>query len=49
MELFNVFRDAIFLKEDSVLEKQILELKAIRNSANDKNKIDKEIKLLEIE
>lgn len=47
MELFNVFRDTIFLKEDSVLEKQISELKAIRNNVNEKNKIDKEIKLLE--
>lgn len=48
MELFSIFRDTIFLKEDSVLEKQISELKAIRDSVKDKNKIDKEIKLLEV-
>ena len=34
MGLFDVFRDTIFLKEDSDLEKQISELKEIRENLN---------------
>lgn len=48
MSLFEVFRDTVFLKEDSSLEKQISELKEIRNDVSDKNKIDKDIRLLEL-
>lgn len=48
MGLFDVFRDTIFLKEDSSLEKQIDELKKIRDKVSDKDKIDKDIKLLEL-
>lgn len=47
MELFNRFRDTIFLKEDSHLQKQIEELKQLSNSNGDEN-IIKDIKLLEI-
>lgn len=47
MELFNRFRSTIFLKEDSDLEKQLEELKSIRNRLNDTSEIDKDIKLLE--
>lgn len=48
MGLFDLFRDTIFLKEDSDLEKQINELKAIRDKVKDKDKIDKDIRLLEL-
>lgn len=48
MGLFDVFRDTIFLKEDSDLEKQISELKEIRENVRDKEKIDKDIRLLEL-
>lgn len=48
MRLFDIFRDTIFLKEDSDLEKQINELKDIRDKVKDKDKIDKDIKLLEL-
>ncbi len=48
MGLFEVFRDTIFLKEDSSLAKQIDELKAIRDKVKDKDKIDKDIRLLEL-
>lgn len=47
MEIFNKFRETIFLKEDSSLEKQIEELKIVKNEINAK-KIDNEIKLLEL-
>ncbi len=47
MELFNRFRDTVFLKENSDLEKQLEELKNIRNKLTDTDKIDKDIKLLE--
>jgi len=47
MELFNIFRDTVFLKEDSDLEKQLIELKKIRNELNDTSEIDRDIKLLE--
>ena len=47
MELFKIFRKTIFLKESSDLEKQLNELKKIRNKIKDKNEIDKDIKLLE--
>ena len=47
MELFDLFRDTIFLKEDSDLEKQLDELKRIREKLNSTDEIDKDIKLLE--
>lgn len=47
MELFNRFRETIFLKEDSDLEKQIEDLKKIPDYSKNKN-ILKDIKLLEI-
>lgn len=46
--LFNNFSETIFLKEDSSLEKQVLELKVIRNTLKDTSLIDKDIKLLEL-
>ena len=48
MELFNKFRETIFLKEESNLEAQINELKSIREQVPNKEQIDKDIKLLEI-
>lgn len=47
MELFNRFRDTVFLKEDSDLEKQLQDLKNIRDKVDNKYEIDKDIKLLE--
>ena len=47
MELFKKFRDTVFLKSDSDLERQLEELKNIRNNVNNKDEIDKDIKLLE--
>lgn len=47
MGFFNKFRETIFLKEDSNLEKQIEELKSIRNNITNKEELDKDIKLLE--
>ena len=48
MALFGKFRETIFLKSESNLEKSINELKEIRNTLHDTSKIDKDIKLLEI-
>ena len=48
MELFNKFSETIFLKEDTTLEKEIEELKQIREYVHEKEKIDRDIKLLEI-
>ena len=47
MELFNKFRDTVFYKDDSDLEKQLRELKSIRDKLENKEEIDKDIKLLE--
>ena len=47
MELFNRFRDTIFLKKDSDLEKQLDDLKGIRDKLENTDDIDKDIKLLE--
>ena len=47
MELFSRFRDTIFLKEDSDLEKQLNELRNIRDKLQNTDEIDKDIKLLE--
>ena len=47
MELFNRFRDTIFLKESSDLERQLDELKQIREKLDNTDEIDKDIKLLE--
>lgn len=46
--IFNSFKDTIFLKEDSDLEKQVDELKRIKESGNNSYSIDKDIKLLEL-
>ena len=47
MELFNRFRETIFLKEDSDLEKQLEELKRIREKLDNTEEIDKDIRYLE--
>ena len=47
MELFNIFKNTVFLKEDSNLEKQLYELKNIRDKLENTEEIDKDIKLLE--
>ena len=47
MELFSRFRDTVFLKENSDLEKQLDELKNIRYNLQNTDEIDKDIKLLE--
>ncbi len=47
MGFFDVFRDTIFMKEDSDLEKQLLELKNIRLKLDNTDEIDKDIKQLE--
>ena len=47
MELFSRFRDTVFLKEDSDLEKQLNELRNIRDKLQNTEEIDKDIKLLE--
>ncbi len=47
-DLFYVFKDTIFLKNDSNLERQVEELKSLRSSVQDKDQIDKDIKLLEL-
>lgn len=48
MGLFDRFSDTIFLKEDSELEKEIEELKNIRDKVKNKDKIDLDIKKLEL-
>lgn len=47
MGLFDRFRNTVFLKEDSDLEKQLEELKNIRDKLENKEEIDRDIKLLE--
>lgn len=47
MGIFKKFTDTIFLKETSDLEKQLNELKQLRDKVLDKDKIDKDIRLLE--
>jgi len=47
IDILNPFRETIFLKTDSSLEKEIEELKRLRNDSN-KYAIDNEIKLLEL-
>ena len=47
MELFNRFRDTVFLKKDSDLEKQLEELKTIRTQLENTDEIDKNIKFVE--
>lgn len=47
MALFERFVDTIFLKDDNSLEEQINELKSIRDKVVEKDKIDRDIKLLE--
>lgn len=48
MGLFDRFSNTIFLKSDSELEKEIIELKSIRENVIDKEKIDLDIKKLEL-
>lgn len=47
MALFEKFVDIIFLKEDSSLERELEELKSIKDKVEEKEKINKDIKLLE--
>lgn len=47
MPLFEKFYDTIFLKEDNSLERQINELNSIKDKVEEKDKIEKNIKLLE--
>lgn len=47
MVLFERFVDTIFLKEDNSLERQIEELKSIKDKVKEKDKIERDIKLLE--
>lgn len=47
MELFNRFNETIFLKTDSDLEKQLIDLKSIRNNILNKEEVDRDIRLLE--
>ncbi len=48
MTLFDRFRETIFLKSDSELEKEIVELKSIREQVKDKDRLDTDIKKLEL-
>ena len=48
MGVFDKFTDTIFLKEDSEIEKEIEELKKIRNKVKEKDRIDLDIKKLEL-
>lgn len=48
MNLFNQFRETVFLKEDSNLETQLGQLKEIREKIANKDQIDRDIKFLEI-
>ena len=48
MNLFNQFRETVFLKEDSNLETQLAQLKEIREKIVNKDQIDRDIKFLEI-
>ena len=48
MGLFDRFSDTVFLKSDSEIEKEIEELKSIRDKVKDKEKIDLDIKKLEL-
>ncbi len=47
MALFEKFVDTIFLKEDSSLERELEALKAIKDKVVEKEKIEKDIRLLE--
>ncbi len=47
MELFNKFRDTIILTDDCAIEKQVEQLKKMRESMNSTYQIDRDIKLLE--
>lgn len=47
MGLFDKFDKTIFLKEDSDLTKQLEELKSIRDRVDNKDNIDKDIRILE--
>ena len=47
MNIFNQFRETIFLKTTSALENDINELKNIRSNMKNNSNIDKDIKLLE--
>ncbi len=47
MDLFKSFKKTIFLKKESDLEKQLVELKRIREKLDNKDEIDRDIKLFE--
>lgn len=46
--IFNPFNETVFLKEDSTMDTDLLKLKEIRDKVKDKDKIDKDIKLIEL-
>ncbi len=47
MSIFDKFDRTVFLKEDSDLTKQLEELKSIRHKVNNKDDIDRDIRILE--
>lgn len=47
MSLFEKFVDTVFLKDDNSLQGQIEELKSIKDKVKEKDKIDRDIRLLE--
>lgn len=47
MSIFDKFDKVVFLKEDSDLAKQLEELKSIRDKVNNKDDIDRDIRILE--
>ena len=48
MSLLNQFKETIFLKEDSELERKIQALKEIRDKVEKQEEIEKEIKIAEL-
>lgn len=46
--VFNPFKETVFLKEDSTMDTDLLKLKEIRDKVKNKNEIDKDIKLIEL-
>lgn len=46
--IFNPFRETVFLKEDSNLDTDLIKLREIRDKVKNRNEIDKDIKLIEL-
>ncbi len=46
--IFNPFRETVFLKEDSSLDTDLIKLREIRDKIKNRNEIDKDIKLIEL-